>query len=123
MAQAADGDECVVGTLDVVFDYSAGGEVLRGNDSNAMYMINVCVADIARRRGVGQKLVAAAKSCSRENGVHWTPFYITLCTHRVAEFMSEPRYLNVIRTAFCLGGITLKCMPVQKYAQAVPGIK
>lgn len=57
-----------MGTLDVVLDYSAGGEVLRGNDANAMYMINVCVADTARRRSVGQQLVTAAMDFARETG-------------------------------------------------------
>lgn len=59
-----------MGTLDVVLDYSAGGEVLRGNDANALYMINVCVADSARRRGVGQQLVTAAMDFARETGAH-----------------------------------------------------
>jgi ribosomal protein S18 acetylase RimI-like enzyme len=66
----ADRNETIVGTLDVVRDVAASREILRGNDRNAMYMINVCVADVARRRGVGQKLVTAALDFARNAGVH-----------------------------------------------------
>lgn len=66
----AGGNQCIVGTLDVVADYSASGEVLKGHDSRALYMINVCVANVARRRGVGQKLVAAAMEFAKNTGVY-----------------------------------------------------
>lgn len=66
----ADANECIVGTMDLVCDHSASGEVMQGTDANAMYMINVCVADIARRRGVGQKLVTASMECAQQAGAH-----------------------------------------------------
>lgn len=50
----------VIGTLDVILAPSVEGEILRGHDRNAAYMINVCVADAARRRGVGKQLIHGA---------------------------------------------------------------
>jgi ribosomal protein S18 acetylase RimI-like enzyme len=68
---SADGNTCIVGTLDVALDHAASGEILKGEDSNAAYMVNVCVADVARRRGVGKELVAAAKSTAMRLGAQF----------------------------------------------------
>eukprot|EP00892_Ulva_mutabilis_P007501 jgi/Ulvmu1/5122/UM021_0139.1 len=60
--------QVVVGTLDVVVAAAVEGQFLRGHDRDAAYMINVCVADIARRRGVGKQLVQAALTAAASLG-------------------------------------------------------
>lgn len=60
MRKRAGSSQVVVGTLDVILAPSVDGEFLRGHDRDAAYMINVCVAEVARRRGVGKQLVHAA---------------------------------------------------------------
>ena len=63
------GSQAVMGTLDVVVTRSVAGEALIGKDAEGVYMINVCTAEAARRRGVGHALVAAAVNKAREVGV------------------------------------------------------
>lgn len=50
----------MVGSVDVSLQRPATGEALIGKDRNAAYMLNVCVAEAARRRRVGGALVTAA---------------------------------------------------------------
>ena len=59
--------------------------IFAGNSDNAAYLANVCVADQARRRGVGKALVQAARCRARQWGTHAA--YIN--THPVSgEFLS-----------------------------------
>ncbi len=51
----------VVGTLDVHAVRAMPDEVLIGGVENAAYLANVCVADVARRRRVGQVRVASGQ--------------------------------------------------------------
>lgn len=61
--------EMVVGTLDVHGVRALPGEVLIGSSSNAAYLANVCTAPFMRRQGVGETLLAAARTKAREWGV------------------------------------------------------
>lgn len=59
----------VVGTLDVAYARARGaggvpGEDLVGDVRSAAYMANVCAAPPARRRGVGARLLAAARGAA-----------------------------------------------------------
>lgn len=60
----------LVGTLDVQVATRSPSEVLIGKQRSAVYMLNVCTADVARRRGVGQQLVDAAAHFARDAGTH-----------------------------------------------------
>ncbi|KAL4451228.1 hypothetical protein ABPG77_009300 [Micractinium sp. CCAP 211/92] len=66
-AEAAGEPLAVVGTLDLYAARAMPGEVLIGDSRNAAYLANVCTAPQARRRGVGNALLAAA----RELAVSW----------------------------------------------------
>lgn len=66
-AEAAGEPLAVVGTLDLYAARAMRGEVLIGDSRNAAYLANVCTAPQARRRGVGNALLAAA----RELAVAW----------------------------------------------------
>ncbi|KAL3143216.1 hypothetical protein ABBQ38_002070 [Trebouxia sp. C0009 RCD-2024] len=61
--------EGVLGTLDLYAVRALDGEVLIGNSDNAAYLANVCVAQSARRRGVGGMLIEAARQQARAWGV------------------------------------------------------
>ncbi len=41
---------------------------LTGNSDNAAYLANVCVADTARRRGIGGALIQAARQVAKTWG-------------------------------------------------------
>lgn len=60
--------EALVGTLDVLTSTRSPAEVLIGKQRSAVYMMNVCTAEAARRRGVGQRLVDAAVQFARDAG-------------------------------------------------------
>lgn len=64
-----DGDDwkILVGSLDVYAVRAMPGEVLIGSCQNPAYLANVCAANIARRRGVGESLLRAA----RETAAAW----------------------------------------------------
>lgn len=62
-------DEGLVGTLDLYAVRAVQGEVLIGNSNNAAYLANVCVADTARRQGVGGALIQAARQVAKTWGV------------------------------------------------------
>jgi GNAT superfamily N-acetyltransferase len=59
----------LAGTLDVHAVRALPGEILIGSCSNAAYLANVCTAVPARRRGVGEAILAAARELAREWGV------------------------------------------------------
>lgn len=61
--------EGVLGTLDLYAVRALEGEVLIGNSDNAAYLANVCVAQTARRRGVGGALIEAARQHARAWGM------------------------------------------------------
>lgn len=63
----APGELGVVGTLDLYAVRALPGELLIGDSSNAAYLANVCTAVAARRRGVGEALLRAA----RELALQW----------------------------------------------------
>ncbi|KAK9789370.1 hypothetical protein WJX73_006920 [Symbiochloris irregularis] len=69
-SDGSDGSEVVnaVGTLDVVLQASLAREVLRGRTTRPAYLANLCVADVARRRGVASSMLTAARqlACSWE---------------------------------------------------------
>ncbi len=75
-AEAAGEPLAVVGTLDLYAARAMPGEVLIGDSRNAAYLANVCTAPQARRRGVGNALLAAA----RELAVSWGERLRLLCT-------------------------------------------
>ncbi|DBA74993.1 TPA: hypothetical protein ACH3X1_010336 [Trebouxia sp. C0004] len=62
-------DEGLLGTLDLYAVRSVQGEVLIGNSDNAAYLANVCVADTARRQGIGGALIQAARQVAKTWGV------------------------------------------------------
>lgn len=66
-----DGDtwQAAVGTLDLHAVRALPGEVLIGSCSNAAYLANVCTAKAARRRGVGERMLHAARELAAEWGV------------------------------------------------------
>lgn len=68
----AGGVHVVVGTLDVIVTTAVEGEFLRGHDKDAAYMINVCVANVVRRRSIGKQLVQAAIETALGLGVNNT---------------------------------------------------
>jgi ribosomal protein S18 acetylase RimI-like enzyme len=59
----------VVGTLDVAYARAVAGEDLVGDAPSAAYMANVCAAPPARRRGIGARLLAAARGAALAWGV------------------------------------------------------
>ena len=61
--------QLVVGTLDLHAVRAMPDELLIGNCSNAAYLANVCTAPIARRRGVGESLLQAARDLANKWGV------------------------------------------------------
>ena len=68
--------EAVVATLDLHNVKALADEVLIGNSSNPAYLANVCVAEQARRRGVGSQLLDAARNMTREWGKPHLPICI-----------------------------------------------
>jgi len=58
-----------VGTLDLHAVRAMPGEVLIGSCDNAAYLANVCTADAARRRGVGEQLLQVARELAKSWGV------------------------------------------------------
>eukprot|EP00887_Chlorella_sp_A99_P000250 scaffold13.g250.t1 len=61
-----EGRGAVVGTLDLHAVRALDGQVLIGDCTNAAYLGNVCTNPAARRRGVGQALIAAVRGLARE---------------------------------------------------------
>lgn len=59
----------LVGTLDVHAVRALQGEVLIGSCKNPAYLANVCTAPVARRRGVGEALLQAARCLAKDWGV------------------------------------------------------
>lgn len=76
--RCAGSGQVVIGTLDVVVTSAIEGEYLRGHDRDAAYMINVCVADVARRRGVGKQLVRAAVQAASSLGAQHASINISV---------------------------------------------
>ena len=65
-----DGDtwQAAVGTLDIHYTRALPGEVLIASCTNAAYLANVCTAQAARRRGVGEAMVEEARKIARSWG-------------------------------------------------------
>ena len=60
---------------------------LTGNSNNAAYLANVCVADTARRQGVGGALIQAARQVAKTWGEPFChPSLLSDSIHHVVGF-------------------------------------
>ena len=80
-----DGDtwQVLVGTLDLHAVRAMPDELLIGNCTNAAYLANVCTAPIARRRGVGEALLRAARELAKKWSVEGM-YVHTLAVNEIA---------------------------------------
>lgn len=75
--------QVLVGTLDLHAVRAMPDELLIGSCSNAAYLANVCTAPVARRRGVGEALLRAARNLAKEWAVEGM-YVHTLAVNEIA---------------------------------------